>query len=106
MFEVPPGFDERLLDQPIGKVAFDPQTRSSFHGTCLTRASMQAEIDDALEAAADGGASETASNREYDEHMRKAEVEFGRGRWAQSINWIDRALTALPGDARAEQHAR
>ena len=62
---------------------------------------MQSRIDDALEEASDGGGEET-SNKEYDEHMRKAEVEFGRERWAQSINWIDRALTALPGDARAE----
>lgn len=102
MFEVPPGFDEGLLDQPIGKVAFD-EDKEQLSWDLPYTASIQAQIDNALEAAADSGASETASNREYDEHMRKAEVEFGRGRWEQSINWIDRALTALPGDARAEQ---
>ena len=100
MFEIPPGFDESLLDEPIGKVAFDPSKEQLSWDLPYT-ARMQSRIDDALEEASDGGGEET-SNKEYDEHMRKAEVEFGRERWAQSINWIDRALTALPGDARAE----
>ena len=34
--------------------------------------------------------------------MRKAEVEFGRGRYEQSINWLERALDEVPGDARAQ----
>jgi len=100
MFEIPPGFDESLLEEPIGKVAFDPAKEQLSWDLPYT-AQMQSAIDDALEAAADGGGAES-SNKEYDEHMRKAEVEFGRERWAQSINWIDRALTVLPGDARAE----
>ena len=100
MFEIPPGFDESLLDQPIGKVAFDASKEQLSWDLPYT-SRMQSQIDDALEAAA-GGGDEAASNKEYEEHMRKAEVEFGRERWAQSINWIDRALSVLPGDARAE----
>ena len=100
MFEIPPGFDESLLEQPIGKVAFDPSKEQLSWDLPYT-SRMQSEIDDALEAAA-GGGDEAASNKEYEEHMRKAEVEFGRERWAQSINWLDRALSVLPGDARAE----
>lgn len=103
MFEVPDGFDMSLLDKPIGKVAFDASKEQLAWDLPYT-ATMQGKIDRALSAASEseGGEAE-ASNKEYDEHMRKAEVEFGRERWAQSINWLDRALTEVPGDARAEQ---
>ena len=103
MFEVPDGFDMSLLDKPIGKVAFDASKEQLAWDLPYT-ATMQGKIDRALSAATESGGTEAeASNKEYDEHMRKAEVEFGRERWAQSINWLDRALTEVPGDARAEQ---
>lgn len=101
LFDVPPGFDQGLLDEPIGKVAFDAVKEQLAWDLPYT-ANMQARIEDELAASA-GNGDEEASNREYEEHMRKAEVEFGRERWEQSINWLDRALTELPGDSRAER---
>ncbi|MEC7114022.1 MAG: hypothetical protein VXW79_03560, partial [Bacteroidota bacterium] len=105
LFEVPAGFDESLLDEPIGKVAFNESKEKLDWDMNYTRR-MQNRIDSALEEAensaesADSGGG--ATNRAYEEHMRKAEVEFGRGRYEQSINWLERALDEVPGDARAE----
>ena len=101
LFDVPSGFDRDLLEEPIGKVAFDAAKEQLAWDLPYT-SSMQARIEDELESSA-GGGDEEASNREYEEHMRKAEVEFGRERWAQSINWLERALTEVPGDSRAEE---
>lgn len=99
LFEVPAGFDRDLLDEPIGKVSFDPAKEQLSWDLDYT-AMMQARIDEELASASgDGGAADDA---EYAEHMRKAEVEFGRERWAQSISWLERALSVKPGDARAE----
>ncbi len=102
LFEVPDGFDSDLLDEPIGKVAFDPRKEQLAWDLDYT-ATMQARIDAALSAAESGGGAVEVSNEAYEEHMRKAEVEFGRERWAQSINWLERALNEIPGDARAER---
>ena len=106
LFEVPEGFDEGLLREPIGKVAFNAAQEKLDWDLDYTRR-MQDRIKDALEDAspASGGGEAAASastNRAYEEHMRKAEVEFGRGRWEQSLNWLERALEEVPGDARAE----
>lgn len=102
MFEVPPGFDQGLLDEPIGKVRFDAAKEQLAWDLDYT-ARMQSRIESALsEASSSGGGQEDASNAEYEEHMRKAEVEFGRERWEQSINWLERALGVIPGDSRAE----
>lgn len=99
LFEVPDGFDEALLQDPIGKVSFDPRSERLAWDLDYT-SMMQSRINDALAAAESSGG--TADNAEYDEHMRKAEVEFGRERWEQSINWLERALNEKPGDVRAE----
>ena len=102
MFEVPPGFDQGLLDEPIGKVRFDAAKEQLAWDLDYT-ARMQARIENALsDALSSGEGEENASNAEYEEHMRKAEVEFGRERWEQSINWLERALSVIPGDSRAE----
>jgi len=104
LFEVPAGFDESLLDEPIGKVSFDEAKEKLDWDLDHTRR-VQSRIDSALEGAQDSSAGADngpATNKEYEEHMRKAEVEFGRGRWEQSINWLERALNEVPGDARAE----
>ena len=108
LFEVPPGFDQSLLDEPIGKVSFDESKEKLDWDLRYTR-NMQNRIESALESAAESGGAEAdeggdapAANRAYEEHMRKAEVEFGRGRYEQSINWLERALNEVPGDARAE----
>ena len=102
LFNVPPGMDPDLLEQPIGKVAFDPRKEELAWDLNYTRR-MQDRINAALEDAEGASASADASdNKEYEEHMRKADVEFGRGRWAQSINWLERALQEVPRDARAE----
>ena len=108
LFEVPPGFDQSLLDEPIGKVSFDESKEKLDWDLRYTR-NMQNRIESALESAAESGGAEAdeggdapATNRAYEEHMRKAEVEFGRGRYEQSINWLERALNEVPGDARAE----
>ena len=108
LFEVPPGFDQSLLDEPIGKVSFDEAKEKLDWDLRYTR-NMQDRIESALENAAESGGAEAdeggdapATNRAYEEHMRKAEVEFGRGRYEQSINWLERALNEVPGDARAE----
>ena len=105
LFEVPAGFDESLLDEPIGKVAFNESKEKLDWDMNYTRR-MQNRIDSALEEAEDSGGSADSggggTNRAYEEHMRKAEVEFGRGRYEQSINWLERALDEVPGDARAE----
>ena len=108
LFEVPPGFDQSLLDEPIGKVSFDEAKEKLDWDLRYTR-NMQNRIESALESAAESGGAEAdeggnapATNRAYEEHMRKAEVEFGRGRYEQSINWLERALNEVPGDARAE----
>ncbi len=105
MFEVPPGMSSALLDKPIGIVAFNPSKEKLDWDMEYTLA-LQADINEALEAGSaapsGGGASAAADNKDYREHMRKAEVEFGRERWAQSINWLERALQEVPGDARAE----
>ena len=104
LFEVPDGFDMALLEEPIGIVSFDERKQElGWDGEYTSQ--MQKRIQQALENAESDGdseASEVASNKVYDEHMRKAEVEFGRGRWEQSINWLERALTEVPGDSRAE----
>lgn len=104
LFEVPDGFDMALLEEPIGIVSFDARKQElGWDGDYTSQ--MQKRIQQALENAESGGdseAAEAASNKVYDEHMRKAEVEFGRGRWEQSINWLERALTEVPGDSRAE----
>lgn len=102
VFDVPPGFDRDLLDLPIGKVSFDPskeQLAWDLDYTAEIQARIEAELSDSNAAAEDA---DSGINEEYEEHMRKAEVEFGRERWEQSINWLERALTAVPGDARAE----
>ena len=103
LFAVPFGFDASLLDLPAGRLAWDP-SKQEIGWDLDYILEMRQRIESELEAAGDpdsaGGAS--ASNREYEEHMRKAEVEFGRGRWAQSINWLERALQEVPGDVRAE----
>ena len=106
LFEVPAGFDSALLEEPIGKLSFDPAKEKLDWDLDYTR-SVQARIEAALEGAQDAGPEESAANapstnKDYDEHMRKAEVEFGRERWEQSINWLERALNEVPGDARAE----
>jgi len=106
LFKVPPGFDPALLEEPIGKLSFDAAKEKLDWDLDYTR-SIQARIEAALEGAQDSGPSESASNapsanKDYEEHMRKAEVEFGRERWEQSINWLERALNEVPGDARAE----
>ena len=106
LFEVPAGFDLALLEEPIGKLSFDAAKEKLDWDLDYTR-NMQARIEAALEGAQDAGQNESASNapstnKNYDEHMRKAEVEFGRERWEQSINWLERALNEVPGDARAE----
>ena len=106
LFEVPLGFDPSLLEEPIGKVSFDASKEKLDWDLDYTR-SIQARIEAALEGDADAGPSESASNgpatnKDYEEHMRKAEVEFGRERWEQSINWLERALSEVPGNARAE----
>ena len=100
MFDVPSGFDQGLLDEPIGKVAFDPAKEQLAWDLPYT-SRMQSRIEEAL-AAASGGGDDDGKDEEYAEHMRKAEVEFGRGRWEQSISWADRALSVKPGDAAAE----
>ena len=104
LFEVPDGFDMALLEEPIGIVSFDARKQElGWDGDYTSQ--MQKRIQQALENAESGGdseAAEAASNKVYSEHMRKAEVEFGRGRWEQSINWLERALTEVPGDSRAE----
>ena len=105
LFEVPAGFDQSLLDEPIGKVSFDEAKEKLDWDLRYTR-NMQDRIESALESASDSGGAAAddapATNRAYEEHMRKAEVEFGRGRYEQSINWLERALNEVPGDARAE----
>ena len=108
LFEVPAGFDPSLLDEPIGKVSFDESKEKLDWDLRYTR-NMQSRIESALESATESGGAEAdeggdapATNRAYEEHMRKAEVEFGRGRYEQSINWLERALNEVPGDARAE----
>jgi len=98
LFEVPPGFDQALLNAPIGKVSFDASKEQLAWDLDYT-GMMQNRIEEELASASASG--DDGANEEYEEHMRKAEVEFGRERWAQSINWLDRALNALPGDARA-----
>ena len=100
MFDVPSGFDEALLDEPIGKVAFDPAKEQLSWDLPYT-SRMQSRIEEEL-AAASGNGNDDGREEEYAEHMRKAEVEFGRERWEQSISWADRALSVKPGDAAAE----
>ena len=104
LFEVPPGFDRALLEAPIGKVAFDA-SKEQLSWDLEYTSTMQAQIEAALEGANsdDGAEADSDVNKDYEEHMRKAEVEFGRERWEQSINWLERALTEVPGDARAER---
>ena len=105
MFEVPPGMSQALLDKPIGIVAFNASKEKLDWDMDYTR-DLQGQINAALEGASDaadsGETTSAADNKDYREHMRKAEVEFGRERWAQSINWLERALQEVPGDARAE----
>ena len=105
MFEVPPGMSQALLDKPIGIVAFNASKEKLDWDMDYTQ-NLQGQINAALEGASDAAGSGTAEsavdNKDYQEHMRKAEVEFGRERWAQSINWLERALQEVPGDARAE----
>ena len=105
MFEVPPGMPQALLDKPIGIVAFNAakeQLDWDMDYTLNLQAQINAALEGASEAADNGAGASAADNKDYQEHMRKAEVEFGRERWAQSINWLERALQEVPGDARAE----
>lgn len=101
LFEVPPGFDQDLLEEPIGKVSFDPAKEQLAWDLNYT-ATMQSRIEAELNVASADAGEDAGTNAEYEEHMRKAEVEFGRERWEQSINWLERALTEVPGDGRAE----
>lgn len=106
LFEVPPGMSAALLDKPIGIVSFNPSKEKLDWDMDYTL-SLQSDINAALEGSSSnesggGNAASSADNKDYQEHMRKAEVEFGRERWAQSINWLERALQEVPGDARAE----
>ena len=104
LFEVPEGFDTALLDEPIGIVSFDERKQELGWDQAYT-AQMQKRIQDALDNTENSGDTEQAdsgTNEAYAEHMRKAQVEFGRERWAQSVNWLERALQEVPGDSRAE----
>lgn len=105
LFEVPDGFDVAILEEPIGIVRFDARKEELGWDEAYT-SRMQKRIQDELERVENSGGDDSdegaSVNKEYEEHMRKAEVEFGRGRWEQSINWLERALQEVPGDNRAE----
>lgn len=99
LFAVPEGFDPAILAKPIGRAAYNVTSATlDFDFPYTSR--IQREVEMELARLAQDEPADDKAREEYDEHMRKAEVEFGRERWAQSISWLERALALYPNEAR------
>ena len=99
LFTVPEGFDPAILAKPIGRAAYNVTSATlDFDFPYTSR--IQREVEMELARLQQDAPDESKARKEFDEHMRKAEVEFGRERWAQSISWLERALALYPNESR------
>ncbi|MDG2425667.1 MAG: hypothetical protein P8M07_03675 [Flavobacteriales bacterium] len=99
LFEIPEGFDPAILAKPIGRANYQSASATlefDFAYTSRIQREIEMEFVRLSEAGDDGKV-----RKEFDEHMRKAEIEFGRERWSQSLSWLEKALALYPNDQRA-----
>ncbi len=101
LFDVVEGFDESILETPIGIASFDDRSgRIQFdldHTTDMRRR-IDAEFDRLAELADD---LERAQMR-YDNAMEDADRAESRERWDDAKDEFEKALNFKPGDAAAQ----
>jgi len=99
LFEEMDGLDVSILNQPIGKIAFNPETGYMDHDAAYTK-SIQKEMDRLKkELAARLKAEEAnrkANQKSYDAAIAAADKAFNAEKWAEAKPLYEQALSIFP----------
>lgn len=101
LFDYIEGFDESILDTPIGIAVFDIDSEKIEFDLAHT-ADMRRRIDKELDRLADAEDDARRNQLRYENAIEDAERAVARSRWDDAKLEYEKALKFIPGDAAAE----
>lgn len=100
LFDEMDGFDESILETPIGIAVFDIDSEKIEFDLRHT-AEMRRKIDKELDRLADAADDQRRNQMRYENAIEDAERAVARKRWDDAKLEYEKALKFLPGDAAA-----
>ena len=101
LFDVIEGFDESIMETPIGIASFDDRSGRIQFDLDHTN-DMRRRIDDELDRLADLADDLERAQMRYDNAMEDGERAEARSRWEDARDEYEKALKFKPGDAAAQ----
>ncbi len=101
LFDVIEGFDESIMDTPIGIASFDDRSGRIQFDLDHTN-DMRRRIDDELDRLADLADDMERAQMRYDNAMEDGARAEARSRWEDARDEYEKALRFKPGDAEAQ----
>jgi chemotaxis protein histidine kinase CheA len=101
LFDYIEGFDESILETPIGIAVFDIDSERIEFDLAHT-ADMRRRIDKELDRLADAEDDARRNQLRYENAIEDAERAVARSRWDDAKLEYEKALKFIPGDAAAE----
>ena len=101
LFDLIEGFDEGIMETPIGIASFDERSGRIQFDLDHTN-NMRRRIDDELDRLADLADDLERAQMRYDNAMEDGERAEARSRWEDARDEYEKALKFKPGDAAAQ----